>query len=80
MVEAFILVNIVEKSDKRSVFNSLRKIAEVKRAYIVSGNYDFALELEDSSWIHLKETLAKRLSFAGVKSSVVMMRSKICVN
>ena len=75
MVKAFILANLDEKINKKSAYNKLEKIKEVKKVYPVSGNYDFALELEDTSMHQIRRTLYKELSFADVKSLVVMVRS-----
>ena len=59
MVEAFVLVNVEKTTNKKVVFNNLSRLTEVKKAYSVGGNYDFALEVEDTSWNHLKDTLVK---------------------
>ncbi len=75
VVKAFILANLDEKINKKSAYNKLEKIKEVTKVYSVFGNYDFALELEDTSLDQMRRTLSKELSFADVKSLIVMVRS-----
>ena len=74
MVFAFVLADLKKQTEKEFVFEKLKRITEVKKTYLIDGNYDFLMEMEAESLLHLRETVSKRLSLTGVKSTLFMLR------
>ena len=56
---AFVLVNVEAGTDKE-VLDNIKKVPEVKQAYMVYGVYDIIVMLESETLEKLRETVTKR--------------------
>jgi DNA-binding Lrp family transcriptional regulator len=73
MPMAFILVNVEAGADKE-VLESIRKIPEVKQAYMVYGVYDIVAILEADTLEKLRECVTKKIrQLDKVRSTMTMI-------
>jgi DNA-binding Lrp family transcriptional regulator len=70
---AFVLVN-VEAGTDREVLENIKKIPEVKTAYMVYGVYDIIVMLESDSLEKLREMVTKKIrQLDKVRSTMTMI-------
>ncbi|MCQ5337477.1 MAG: Lrp/AsnC ligand binding domain-containing protein [Candidatus Methanomethylicia archaeon] len=73
MPMAFILVNVEAGADKE-VLENIRKIPEVKQAYMVYGVYDIVAILEADTLEKLRECVTKKIrQLDKVRSTMTMI-------
>jgi len=69
----FVLAN-VETGTEKEVLEGIRKVPEVKAAYMVYGLYDIVVTLESESLEKLRETVTKEIRrLDNVRSTVTMI-------
>lgn len=70
---AFVLVN-VEAGTDREVLDNIKKVPEVKSAYMVYGVYDIIVMLESDTLEKLRETVTKKIrQLDKVRSTMTMI-------
>lgn len=70
---AFVLVN-VEAGTDREVLDNIKKVPEVKQAYMVYGVYDIIVMLEAETLEKLRETVTKKIrQLDKVRSTMTMI-------
>ncbi len=70
---AFVLVNVEAGTDKE-VLDNIRKVQEVKQAYMVYGVYDIIVMLESDTLEKLRETVTKKIrQLDKVRSTMTMI-------
>lgn len=70
---AFVLVN-VEAGTDREVLENIKKIPEVKTAYMVYGVYDIVVMLESDTLERLREMVTKKIrQLDKVRSTMTMI-------
>jgi DNA-binding Lrp family transcriptional regulator len=73
MTLAFVLVNVEAGTDKE-VLENIRKIPEVKTAYMVYGVYDLVVMLESGTLDELREIVTKKIRYLDkVRSTMTMI-------
>ena len=78
MAKAFVFVNLVAGAETE-VLKSLRKVPEVKEAYLAYGVYDLVAKVETDSMDRLKEVITWKVrGLDGIKSTLttVVMEGK----
>lgn len=78
MAKAFVFVNAVAGAE-REVLKSLRKVPEVKEAYLAYGVYDIVARVETDSMDRLKEVITREVRVLdGVRSTLttIVMEGK----
>ncbi|MBC7113361.1 MAG: Lrp/AsnC family transcriptional regulator [Candidatus Methanomethylicaceae archaeon] len=70
---AFVLVNVEAGTDKE-VLENIKKVPEVKQAYMVYGVYDIIVMLESETLEKLRETVTKKIrQLDKVRSTMTMI-------
>ncbi|MCX8182221.1 MAG: Lrp/AsnC ligand binding domain-containing protein [Candidatus Methanomethylicaceae archaeon] len=70
---AFVLVNVEAGTDKE-VLDNIKKVPEVKQAYMVYGVYDIIVMLESETLEKLRETVTKKIrQLDKVRSTMTMI-------
>ena len=70
MAQAFVFVNVAAGAEKE-VLKSLRKVAEVKEAYLAYGVYDIVARIETDSMDRLKEVITWKVrGLDGIRSTL----------
>ena len=70
---AFVLVNVEAGTDKE-VLENIKKIPEVKTAYMVYGVYDLVVMLESGTLDKLREIVTKKIRYLDkVRSTMTMI-------
>ena len=70
---AFLLIN-VDLSSENEVVGELRKIPNVKEAYLVYGAYDVVIKVEAESMAKLKEIVTSKIRrLENVRSTLTMI-------
>ncbi|MGQ9760236.1 MAG: Lrp/AsnC family transcriptional regulator [Candidatus Methanomethylicaceae archaeon] len=73
MPMAFVLVNVEAGTDKE-VLDNIKKVPEVKSAYMVYGVYDLIVMLESETLEKLRETVTKKIrQLDKVRSTMTMI-------
>jgi DNA-binding Lrp family transcriptional regulator len=78
MAKAFVFVNAVTGAE-REVLKSLRKVPEVKEAYLAYGVYDIVARVETDSMDRLKEVITREVRVLdGIRSTLttIVMEGK----
>ena len=78
MAKAFVFVNAVAGAE-REVLKSLRKVPEVKEAYLAYGVYDIVARVETDSMDRLKEVITREVRVLdGIRSTLttIVMEGK----
>jgi len=78
MAKAFIFLNVVAGAEKE-VLKSLRKVPEVKEAYLAYGVYDIVARVETDSMDRLKEVITREVrGLDGIRSTLttIVMEGK----
>ena len=70
MAQAFVFVNVAAGAEKE-VLKSLRKVPEVKEAYLAYGVYDIVARVETDSMDRLKEVITWEVrGLDGIRSTL----------
>ena len=70
---AFVMMN-AEVGSEQEVLKKLKKIAEVKEAYLVYGVYDIVAKVEAETMKKLREVIASKIrGIDGVRSTLTMI-------
>ena len=69
---AYVLVNVEAGRDKE-ILDKIRKIAEIKSAYLVYGVYDIVAILESNTFDGLREIVTTKIRSLGEVISTVTM-------
>lgn len=70
MAQAFVFVNVVAGAEKE-VLKRLRKVPEVKEAYLAYGVYDIVARVETDSMDRLKEVITREVrGLDGIRSTL----------
>jgi len=70
---AFVLVN-VEAGTDREVLDNIKKVPEVKQAYMVYGVYDIVAKVESESLEELRDVVSRQIRrLEGVRSTVTLI-------
>ena len=78
MAKAFVFVNVVAGAE-REVLKSLRKVPEVKEAFLAYGVYDVVARVETDSMDRLKEIITREVrGLDGIRSTLttIVMEGK----
>jgi len=68
--QAFVFVNVVAGAEKE-VLKTLRKVPEVKEAYLAYGVYDIVARVETDSMNRLKEVITREVrGLDGIRSTL----------
>jgi len=68
--QAFVFVNVIAGAEKE-VLKTLRKVPEVKEAYLAYGVYDIVARVETDSMNRLKEVITREVrGLDGIRSTL----------